>query len=760
MRLTCCSLGRLRKVEVMANFRHFSQDLIVDLFKTALELGASSLEWQTAVLKGIEPAVVATLVAPQEPSLRLLSALHHLNEIERLGDGTVPFQTWLTNAISLSSARLETETLRTALAMIEGETRVPSQPMARRRGPQSLSASNYVSLQQKARDAVLRMNELAARLGWTSITARVDDIRDALCQDAYRVAITGKSRAGKSTLVNALVGRRLCPVQQVTTTAVPIIIGPGEPERLAVSFEDRQPLFFDGPVEAAHLTPYADQRHNPDNRKRVTTIGVELANDVLALGIQYVDIPGFDDPNNGIAAATSAAIASSHALVLVIEVASFATGSFSLDMQTIKFIKSAKSRACTLFVVCNKADVLKDDEREQVRVHVRQKLEEFGLWPMLAASPFFISAKDAVDARERGAAEPRPYEEFADALWRNLWNSEESGLRRLRRVFEQLRLAGDEAATLIAVRDAKGPERERLGGALRECREESVAVKDHSHRAIESLRRSLPVRVSAVARAQTQAIHAYLATLRPESARPRPSQAIEDLRASIAPLYAQIIDSVGKELNRLMAPVEPRILRSLATLRAQVALPPEEKRERTSLLPTEEWYALARPGSLSDSWATERKMWAGGVAAGAGGIGVLLAGGPLGWALAAGGLAWGIGRWAVETIADSSDSIADLETRLGTHFAQRLSDHQARLDSALTSFGETLELRVTQKTEPFMSDMRARLDEIRPPSQDERDLYGALRQEIRQATELLTETFQAASAERDPPSETEEAVRP
>jgi hypothetical protein len=58
---------------------------------------------------------------------------------------------------------------------------------------------------------------------------------------------------------------------------------------------------------------------------------VALTDEVLDLGVMYVDISGFDDPTSRIWSSTAEVLQKAHALVLVLDVSSVRAGGFALD---------------------------------------------------------------------------------------------------------------------------------------------------------------------------------------------------------------------------------------------------------------------------------------------------------------------------------------------------------------------------------------------------------------------------------------------
>jgi S1-C subfamily serine protease len=88
----------------VTNFRHLSDERILELHDVALNCDLVGQGIQLALLEGIEPACVASLPVGGPPSATLMATLFRFNGIERLADGKVPLVQWLQRAWQLSRA--------------------------------------------------------------------------------------------------------------------------------------------------------------------------------------------------------------------------------------------------------------------------------------------------------------------------------------------------------------------------------------------------------------------------------------------------------------------------------------------------------------------------------------------------------------------------------------------------------------------------------------------------------------------------------
>ena len=103
----------------------------------------------------------------------------------------------------------------------------------------------------------------------------------------YEIAVFGRANAGKSSLINQLLGTDLLPISIASTAAVPIRVAAGPVELLRASFPDRIEE-----VPAARLPEFAGERENPANAKHVVALELSVAAGQIGEGIAFLEMPG------------------------------------------------------------------------------------------------------------------------------------------------------------------------------------------------------------------------------------------------------------------------------------------------------------------------------------------------------------------------------------------------------------------------------------------------------------------------------------
>ncbi|MEO5730810.1 MAG: hypothetical protein ABIV93_27705 [Byssovorax sp.] len=98
-------------------FSHFQEEVILELYEETVACGLA----REALLGGLDPALVAQLSHVPAPGPQLLCDLYALNRIESLVDGSIPLETWLDNARTMSFPRREATTFTRHLSSLRAK---------------------------------------------------------------------------------------------------------------------------------------------------------------------------------------------------------------------------------------------------------------------------------------------------------------------------------------------------------------------------------------------------------------------------------------------------------------------------------------------------------------------------------------------------------------------------------------------------------------------------------------------------------------
>jgi GTP-binding protein EngB required for normal cell division/uncharacterized protein (DUF1778 family) len=226
-----------------------------------------------------------------------------------------------------------------------------------------------------------------------------DETRDRHCEalmvklaeDRFTLAVLGQFKRGKSSLMNAIIGRELLPTGVLPLTSAITVLKFGPTERLVI---EREGLQWPETVPLSQLDDYVTERGNPGNKKRVKTATVEVPLPFLRRGLEFVDTPGIGSAIAANTATTYAFIPQCDAVIFVTSVDT------PLTDAELEFLKTIRQHVRKIFFVVNKMDLLAGrDQREVLDFVAAAICEQMGTSDL---NLFPLSCKIALAARADG----------------------------------------------------------------------------------------------------------------------------------------------------------------------------------------------------------------------------------------------------------------------------------------------------------------------------------------------------------------------
>ncbi len=134
--------------------------------------------------------------------------------------------------------------------------------------------------------------------------SRYQAARQRLEQDRMVVAVIGRQGIGKSTLGNALVGRRILPIDELETTNVICEVSTCDAGDERVEVHLRGGKVVTGPADEQWVGQFTDEQQNEGNSKGVERVNCFLHSPFLDSGITLADTPGVGSLTDHTARAT------------------------------------------------------------------------------------------------------------------------------------------------------------------------------------------------------------------------------------------------------------------------------------------------------------------------------------------------------------------------------------------------------------------------------------------------------------------------
>lgn len=210
--------------------------------------------------------------------------------------------------------------------------------------------------------AVVR--DVADRFGLTDLAARARDTVELAAGAPLGVAVVGQFKAGKSSLVDSLLGRDLLPVRVVPATSVVTTVRHGDEERVTVRFESGATVTV-GPDD---LADYVTEQRNPGNAKGVRLVDVRTPALDAFPDLVLVDTPGLGSVFDLATAATSDWLPHVGVALLAVP-ATQPLGAADLDL-----LARVATHTPHVLVVVTKADLVAPGDLAEVLAFVADRL--------------------------------------------------------------------------------------------------------------------------------------------------------------------------------------------------------------------------------------------------------------------------------------------------------------------------------------------------------------------------------------------------
>ena len=243
-----------------------------------------------------------------------------------------------------------------------------------------------------------RAREIGAARGMTVTAKAIQAEIDTIGNRRFILTIMGKGKRGKSTLVNALLGRRddtVAPIDKLPASSAITRYFRADRESVTVSFRDGHKE----EVGYSSIRSYVTEELNPENTKQVESVDVLGPFPGLDSDLVLADTPGAGSIHEHHDQILHSVLPQSDAVLFLV------TADSPLDRQEVELLARVKAADIRrFFFVINKADTTDPKAIEEGVQHNRRVLTEANI---PCNRIYQISANDSAHEKLAGCAHPK-----------------------------------------------------------------------------------------------------------------------------------------------------------------------------------------------------------------------------------------------------------------------------------------------------------------------------------------------------------------
>jgi GTPase SAR1 family protein len=249
-------------------------------------------------------------------------------------------------------------------------------------------------------DIVDELHQVVDGIGHRSLVTTIDELRDRVASDTFRVLVAGEFNAGKSTTINAMLGQLVLPSGATPTTAVLSVVRWGDQPRAVLYETDRgsatgldpTPI----PIDVTELGAYVTVGASDGTSNKWGLAEIYWPLEFCRRGVELVDSPGLNDSENH-SKITFDYVNKADAVVFVFSALQALTETERrvVDQQLKLFSHD------NMFCLVNRINQVEEaDEVAAVVTSLRTRMREY--WAVGDNRVFFVNSRGALRGRADG----------------------------------------------------------------------------------------------------------------------------------------------------------------------------------------------------------------------------------------------------------------------------------------------------------------------------------------------------------------------
>ncbi len=208
---------------------------------------------------------------------------------------------------------------------------------------------------------ILELVNVLQQQGRTDLAQRANIAAARLRRPSTIVCVVGEFKQGKSSLINALLGQAVCPVDDDLATSAITLVRFGDQPGAVVRRKPGSGNAADKPlmepIAIANVHDWVSEAGNPGNEKGVERVEISVPSPLLKQGLVIVDTPGMGGLGAGHAAATLSFLPFADGLIFASD------ASAELSAPEVDFLRRATELCPTVLFAQTKIDLFPNWQR-------------------------------------------------------------------------------------------------------------------------------------------------------------------------------------------------------------------------------------------------------------------------------------------------------------------------------------------------------------------------------------------------------------
>ena len=266
--------------------------------------------------------------------------------------------------------------------------------------PGKTGYEQFNGIRKELVDIVGHLTDVVDDIGNQSLRTTIDELRDRVMTDTFRVLIAGEFNAGKSTTVNALLGEKMLPSGGTPTTAVICVVRWGDQPSAVLYQTDKKTADGVDPtpvrIEVTELENYVTVGAPAGGVNRWGLAEVYWPLEFCRQGVEIIDSPGLNDSADH-SRITLDYVNKADAVVFVFS----ALQALTVEERKVVDQQLKIFSHDSMFCLVNRINQVEDDD-EVVKViaDLRARMNEY--WGLGEDRVFFVNSSGALRGRRLG----------------------------------------------------------------------------------------------------------------------------------------------------------------------------------------------------------------------------------------------------------------------------------------------------------------------------------------------------------------------